>query len=57
MEKEADFALMYLLPWALLEEVIRSPDLSRLGRLEKILRVFIFLFTILIYYFFLALTE
>jgi hypothetical protein len=40
MEKEADLALMYLLPWALLEEVIRSPDLSRLGRLEKALLSF-----------------
>jgi hypothetical protein len=35
MEKEADLALMYLFPWDLLEEVIRSPDLSPLDRLEK----------------------
>jgi hypothetical protein len=40
MEKEADLALMYLFPWALLEEVIQSRDLSRLDRLEKVLLSF-----------------
>jgi hypothetical protein len=39
-KKEADLARMYLLPWALLEEIIRSQDLSRLDHLEKILLSF-----------------
>jgi hypothetical protein len=35
MEKDEDLALLYLLPWALQEEVIRSPHLLRRERLEK----------------------
>jgi hypothetical protein len=37
MEKGNDIALMYLLPWALIEMVVRNPDLNRLERLEKAL--------------------
>jgi hypothetical protein len=40
MEKGNDLALMDLLPWALQEGVIRSPDLSRYERLEKALLAF-----------------
>jgi hypothetical protein len=40
LEKDSDLGLMYLLPWALQEEVIRSPTLSRAERLEKALLSF-----------------
>jgi hypothetical protein len=35
MEKDDDLAMLYLLPWDLQEEVIRSPTLGRSERLEK----------------------
>jgi hypothetical protein len=47
MQKDNDIGLMYLLPWALQEEVIRSPTLSRPERLEKALLSF----DLLVHYF------
>jgi hypothetical protein len=43
MDNGNDLALLYLLPWALQEEVTRSPDLFRPTRLEKAVLSFLLL--------------